>query len=134
MINQLGEVIQRYTGERSLAHLKEAAAKIRQEYIEKGYINSNFGWIHKDWIKEAIQTGALGAKPQVYPDGYHLFTVKVQVETETVVKGVGRTRYEEEKQKMTFKPFSKWLLFIEWKRGNITFDQYQNDCLKVDGI
>lgn len=112
----------------------EASRKIKAEFIERGFVQTNMGWLHKEWLEEGIRTNAIAKNSPNKDDEIKNLSVVPEISEETSYEGIGRQKRETKKRKLTFRQYSKWLLFISWKKGEITTDQYQHDTLALDGF
>jgi len=94
--------------------LKEAAEIIRKEFIAKGYVKTNMGWLHRNWITKGLEMNAIGFSPEYsQPPSYLFFNVKVEAtEYEDQVRE-GRRVIIVKKEKLTFVNYSAWLDWIE---------------------
>lgn len=93
---------------------KTAAEIIRKEFLVKGYVKTNMGWLHKDWIAKGLDMKAIAFSPDYsQPPNYLYFNVKVEVsEYEDNIRE-GRRVIIVKKEKLTFINYSTWLLWIE---------------------
>jgi len=97
-----------------LKGFKTAAEIIRKEFVAKGYVKTNMGWLHRDWITKGLSMNAIGFSPEYsQPPGYLYFNVKVEVnEYEDQVRE-GRRIMIVKKEKLTFVNYFAWLEWIE---------------------
>jgi|GEM_PF-3502371 len=97
---------------------KTAAEIIRKEFVEKGYVKTNMGWLHRDWIRKGLKMNAIGFSPEYsQPPGYLYFNAKVEVnEYEDQVRE-GRRVMIVKKEKLTFVNYFAWLEWIEEEKG-----------------
>ncbi len=99
---------------RDFKGLKETAEIIRKDFSAKGYVRTNMGWLHRDWITKGLEINAIGFSPEYsQPPGYLFFNVKVEAtEYEDQVRE-GRRVTIVKKEKLTFVNYSSWLDWIE---------------------
>jgi len=99
---------------RNPEQIKVSAENIRKEFIAKGYVKTNMGWLHREWIKKGLEMKAIGFNPDYsQPPDYLSFNVKIEVsEYEDQVRE-GRRVIIVKKEKKTFINYSAWLLWIE---------------------
>jgi len=93
---------------------KTAAEIIRKDFIAKGYVKTNMGWLHKDWIGKGLDMKAIAFSPEYsQPPDYLYFNVKVEVnEYEDQVRE-GRRVMIVKKEKLIFVNYLAWLDWIE---------------------
>lgn len=93
---------------------KTAAEIIRKEFLAKGYVKTNMGWLHKDWIAKGLDMKAIAFSPDYsQPPHYLYFNVKVEVsEYEDNIRE-GRRVIIVKKEKLTFINYFAWLEWIE---------------------
>ena len=59
-----------------LKGLNEMAENIRQDFIKRGFVKTNMGWLHRDWIKKGLEMNAIGFSPEYsQPPDYLYFNV-----------------------------------------------------------
>ena len=102
------------SGKSRIAQIVAVGKKIRKWYVQHGFIYTNFGLVHKDWISEGISQGWISPSGPRYPNIYSLV---VKTQTTTRVKRTGRDVDEFEKTQYDLSPSSAWFSFLETKRA-----------------
>ena len=59
-MQSIGEVL---NGRGLFVQYLNAGKKLQFWYLNNGYISTNFGWLHKDWIDQGFKMGAIAASP-----------------------------------------------------------------------
>lgn len=90
--------------------------KVKQWFLGNGYIYTNFGWLHKDWISEGFKLKAIASSgPSPIYEGQ--YKVVVTIRESWTHEREGREVKEKKSEKYDLTNFNNWLKFLELKRS-----------------
>ncbi len=108
-MKKLGDILAGSSNSRFQKFL-EIGNNLRKWYLENGYIHTNFGWLHKDWIDMGFQMKAISRGD----NGMYQIVAFVSEEIET--KQMGRRVSMKKIEKLGWSQWSKWLDYVKTKR------------------
>ena len=114
----------------------EKGKELKKKMLAEGFIKTNFGWMHKDWISEAFKNKWIAGKD---PMAYRLV---INYSLENSMQHKGRSQWAEEKESAVLdmvddprKPGTKTMRFFKWledKRD--VYKQVHQEFLETTGV